>query len=131
MRLKIIASVCLSLCFAATLLAQEKAADPLTGVWFGDYGTNPRDRNQVQVRLMWDGKALIGTVTTGDDPIELENTRFEPSTGAVHMEVVVPGPGRSTYHYIIDGKLDNDTISGSWRHEYGRGDFQIKKISEL
>lgn len=129
MRLRIIVSVCLSLCFAAALIAQEGGADPVSGIWFGYYGTNPRDQNQVRVALMWDRKALTGSVTTGEDPFDLEKATFDPSTGAVHLEVVVPGPGRSTYHYIIDGKLDNDTISGIWHHESGRGDFNIKKIS--
>jgi hypothetical protein len=128
MRLRVIASVCLSLCFVAGLIAQEGGADPLSGIWFGYYGTNPRDQNQVQVALRWDGKALTGTVSTGDDPIDLENATFEPSTGAVHMEAIVPGRGRSTYHYMIDGKLDNGTISGLWHHENGRGDFKITKL---
>ena len=109
-------------------MAQQGGADPLSGIWFGDYGTNPRDRNQVQVALKWDGKVLTGSVTTGDDPIELESATFDPGTGVVHMEVIVPGRGRSTYHYVIDGKLDNDIISGIWHHESGRGDFQIKKL---
>lgn len=128
MRLRLLASVCLSLCFAAALIAQEAGADPLSGVWFGFYGTSPRDQNQVRVALNWDGKALTGSVTTGDDPIDIENATFNPGTGVLHMELTVPGRGRSDYHYKIDGKLDKDTIFGSWQHEAGRGDFKITKI---
>ena len=127
MRLRIIASICLALCFAAVLIAQEQAADPLSCVWFGDYGSNPRDRTQVQLVLKWDGKVLIGTVRTGDEPFDLENCKFDPSTGAIHMEVVVPGP-RFDYHYVIDGRLDSNTISGIWQRESSKGDFKIMKI---
>jgi hypothetical protein len=44
------------------------------------------------------------------------------------MEVVTPGNGRGVYHYIIDGKVENETITGLWHHEAAKGDFQIKKI---
>ncbi len=126
MRLRIIVSVCLILCFAAALIAQGDT-DPLSGVWFGDYGTNPRDREQVQVVFRWDGKTLIGFVRTGEDPMDIENGMFDPKTGAVHMEVTVPGD-RFDYHYIVDGKLDKDTIIGTWHTESAKGDFTIKKI---
>jgi hypothetical protein len=129
MRLRIAASVCLSICFvAAVLIAQDKTADPLSGVWFGDYGTSPRDREQVQVAFMWDGKVLIGSVRTGDEPIEMDKATFDPATGALHFELTIPANARSDYHYMVDGKLDKDTITGTWRHEAAKGDFSIKKI---
>jgi hypothetical protein len=88
MRLKAIVSVCLCLCFAATLIARQDKSDSVSGVWFGYYGTNPRDQAQVRLTLHWDGKVLTGNVTTGDDPFDLENTKFDPSSGAIHIEVV-------------------------------------------
>ena len=54
MRLKLIASICLTVCFAASLLAQQGSADPLSGAWFGFYGTTPRDQSQVRLKLDWD-----------------------------------------------------------------------------
>jgi len=128
MQLRSIASLYLCLCFAVPLAAQDKNADPLSGVWFGDYGTNPRTRTQARLVLEWDGKVLVGTVSTGDEPIELKNTRFDPKTGMVHLEVTVPGRGNFDFNYIVDGKLDKDTISGTWHSESGKGDFQIKKL---
>ena len=70
-----------------------------------------------------------GEVTTGDDPFDIEKATFDPKTGAIHMEVVTPGRGRGVYHYIIDGKVEKDTITGLWHHESAKGDFQVKKIS--
>jgi hypothetical protein len=122
-------SICLFLCVASALAAQNKASDPLTGVWFGYYGTSPRDQAQVRLTLEWDGKVLMGEVTTGDEPYEIEKATFDAKTGALHMEVVTPGRGRGLYHYIIDGKVENDTITGLWHHESAKGDFQVKKIS--
>ena len=138
MRLKIItASICLCLCLAPALsalpalLAQDKAPDLISGIWFGYYGTSPRDQAQVRLTLEWDGKVLTGSVTTGDDPFDVEKATFDPKTGAIHMEVVTPGPGRGRglYHYIIDGKVEKDTMTGLWHHESAKGDFQVKKIS--
>jgi len=125
----IAASICLCLCLASALLAQDKAADPISGVWFGYYGTSPRDQAQVRLTLEWDGRVLTGEVTTGDDPFDIEKATFDPKTGAIHMEVVTPGRGRGVYHYIIDGKVEKDTITGLWHHESAKGDFQVKKIS--
>jgi len=120
-------SLCLSL--APVLLAQDKAADPISGIWFGYYGTNPRDQAQVRVTLEWNGKVLSGNVTTGDEPYDIERATFDPKTGAIHMEVVTPGSGRGSFHYVIDGKIEKDTMTGLWHHEAAKGDFQIKKIS--
>ena len=125
----IAASICLCLCLASALLAQDKAADPISGVWFGYYGTSPRDQAQVRLTLEWDGKVLTGELTTGDDPFDIEKATVDPKTGAIHMEVVTPGRGRGVYHYIIDGKVEKDTITGLWHHESAKGDFQVKKIS--
>ncbi len=131
MRLRIVAFVCLSFLLTAALIAQEKGSDP-SGVWFGDYGTSPQSRTEIQVMLKWDGKVLTGAVVTEEDRLNLENASFDPSTGAVHLEVTFRGRGApghgNTYHYIVDGKLEKDTITGIWHNEFDKGDFALKKI---
>jgi hypothetical protein len=102
-------------------------ADPLSGNWTGDWGPSPRDRNQVTVALKWDGKTLSGTVNPDSGPVQLQKSTFNPSTGVIHMEAMAPGRGGSTYHYIIDGKLEKGTITGSWNHDNVKGDFKITK----
>src|SRR5258706_5959394 len=78
----LIATTCLCLVSALpALLAQGKAADPISGIWFGYYGTSPRDQAQVRLTLEWDGKVLTGNVTTGDDPFDIEKATFDPKTG--------------------------------------------------
>jgi hypothetical protein len=71
----------------ASVLAQ--GTDPVSGSWAGDWGPSPGDRNKVTVDLKWDGKALTGNITGGDNvtsPIALSKTTFDPKTGTIHLE---------------------------------------------
>jgi hypothetical protein len=116
---------------ALPLLAYQKASDPLTGTWTGDWGPSANDRNTVNVDLKWDGKVLSGVVHSINFPrpdIMLQKSTFNPATGAVHMEADVANPrGGAPIHYIIDGKLMNGTMSGSWNHDARKGDFKLMK----
>ena len=124
---------CVVLCFfmEASLLAQEKkAADPVSGTWVGDWGPAPRDRNEVTLALKWDGKALTGNVTSGENvtsAIPLQKTTFDPKTGAVHMEADARSRGGVIVHFIIDGKVDKDTMTGTWNHDSRKGDFKLTR----
>jgi hypothetical protein len=117
-----------SLAVSASVLAQGKAAaDPLSGTWAGDWGPNAGDRNAVSVDLKWDGKALTGTVKSqGATPVQLQKSTFEPKTGTVHMEAEVKGRG-GLIHYVIDGKVDKNMMSGSRTHDNRKGDFKLTK----
>jgi hypothetical protein len=123
-------SVLAYLAIAISVLAAQ-GADPLTGTWTGDWGPSPRDRNTVDVNLKWDGKALNGVVHSINfqrADVTLQKSTFNAATGAVHMEADVPNPrGGSPIHYMIDGKLANGAITGSWNHGSTKGDFKITK----
>ena len=125
MRLRTFHVVCfvVSLVFSGFAMAQT---DPLSGTWVGDWGPSPADRNDVTVALKWDGKALTGSVNPDSNPVALQKTSFDAKTGAVHMEADARGP-RGTIHYVIDGKVDKSTMSGSWSHDNRKGDFKITK----
>jgi len=119
-------SICACLLMVASALAQ---GDPLSGTWSGDWGPSPADRNTVTLDLKWDGKALTGNVTGGTNvssPIPLQKTSFDAKTGVVHMEADATSRGR-TVHYVIDGKVDKGTMTGSWNHDARKGDFKITK----
>ena len=116
---------CLSI--LASAFAQ---GDPVSGTWSGDWGPSPNDRNDVTLSLKWDGKALSGNVTGGTNvsgSIPLQKTTFDPKTGAIHMEADVKGRGNQTIHYVIDGKVEKNTMTGSWNHDNRKGDFKITK----
>ena len=112
---------------AASGLARQNAVDPITGTWTGDWGPNARQRNQVVLELKFDGKVLTGTVNTGPNSIPIAKATFDPKTLAVHMEVDAKGTDLSNVHYVVDGKIDKNTMSGSWIRENGKGDFKLTK----
>jgi hypothetical protein len=133
MRARTLGMVCVLVCLAMALplVARQQAADPLSGSWTGDWGPNAQDRNQVTVTLKWDGKALSGTVKSINyqrPDVTLQKSTFNASTGAVHMEADTPNPrSGATVHYIIDGKLANGVMTGSWNHDASKGDFKLTK----
>jgi hypothetical protein len=124
MRLKNFYLACLLICATALLLLAQ--SDPVSGTWSGDWGPTATHRNPVTVQLKWDGKALSGVVNPGPNAITLQKTSFDTKTGAVHMEADAVGYAGKV-HYVIDGKVEKGTMSGSWNHEKGKGDFKITK----
>ena len=113
------------------LVTSAFAQDTVSGTWAGDWGPSPRDRNDVSLSLKFDGKALTGSVTGGEnvvEPIAIQKGTFDPKTGAVHMEADTKDrrSGR-TVRFIIDGKVDKGTMTGSWNHDNRQGDFKLTK----
>ena len=108
------------------VVALSAANDPLSGTWVGDWGPTPTHRNQATVELKWDGKTLTGTVNPGPNAVELKRATFDPKTNAIHMEADASGR-RGSVHYTIDGKVEGDTMTGSWSHDNLKGDFKITK----
>lgn len=115
------------LLLVASAFAQQSGGDPLSGTWVGDWGPSPSDRNQVTVELKWDGKALTGTVNPGPNAVALQKATFDSKTNAVHFEADAKGRRGDDLHYVIDGKLEKGTMTGSWSHDARKGDFKITK----
>ncbi len=110
-----------------TATALDAADDPVSGTWTGDWGPSAMDRNQVTVELKWDGKTLTGTVNPGPNAVELKNTTFDPQSGAIHMEADATSRRGSQLHYMIDGKVEGGTMTGTWSHDNRKGDFKITR----
>ena len=125
MRLKSFYLACLLICAATSLLVAQ-GADPLSGTWSGDWGPTATHRNPVTVQLKWDGKMLSGVVNPGPSAVQLQKTSFDPKTGVVHLEADATGPGGKV-HFVIDGKVEKGTMTGSWNHDNRKGDFKITK----
>jgi hypothetical protein len=120
--------VFIGLSLALSAFAQDKPAnDLISGTWSGDWGPNASDRNGVTVNMKWDGKAITGTVNSFNaEPVSIQKGTFDPKTGAVHMEADAKR-GAQVIHYVIDGKLEKNSMSGSWNHDNRKGDFKITK----
>jgi hypothetical protein len=116
---------------AIPTLAQRGAApaDPVTGTWTGDWGPNAADRNQVTVDLKWDGKVLTGVVRTANRPeVNLSNSTFDATTRTVKMEAEAKNPRtNANMKYVIEGKVDGTSMTGSWNHDNAKGDFKLTK----
>ena len=130
MKIRIWGSVMGLACLLAAASLWAQGANPITGSWTGNWGPNAYDRNNVTLDLKWDGKALTGNVSGGENvssAIPVEKGSFDPKTGAIHMEVNAPGRGGATVHYIVDGKVEKGEMSGSWNHDNRKGDFKLTK----
>jgi len=126
MKLKVLSFLSVAAFLAIVLFAQ---GDPLSGTWTGDWGPSPGDRNAITLDLKWDGKALTGNVTGGQNvtsAIPLQKNTFDPKTGTIHMEAEASSR-RGSVHYVIDGKVEKGTMTGSWKHDNRTGDFKLTK----
>lgn len=119
----------------ATAQQQQSGGDPLTGTWVGDFGPGYFDRNTISLELKWDGKKLAGTIRPGSPngrmyrnftPFPIEKAVFDSRTGAIKFEALFEPRDRT---YIIEGKINGDTISGTWNRptELRSGDFKLTR----
>jgi hypothetical protein len=129
MRRKILTLFCLAAWVAMVpAFAQEKAGtDPISGKWSGDWGPSKFDRNPVTVDFKLAGKTVTGNVNSEGKVVPVKNGTFDAKTNAFHMEADVNGPGDRIVHFVIDGKLENNMLTGSWNHDTRKGDFKITK----
>jgi len=132
--------VLLSLCLVAScarVQGSQGGGDSLTGTWVGDFGPAFYDRNTITLELNWDGTNLTGMVRPGVpgarmyrnfESFPIENASFDAKTGIVKFEASYQPRGR---HYIIEGKLNKNTLSGSWNRpdENKDGDFKLTRKS--
>ena len=127
--MKTLCLCCLTVCLLITVsaVAQKAGTDPLSGTWTGDWGPSPDDRNQVTVELKLDGKNLTGTVNPGPNAVQLLKATFDPKTGSVHFEADTKDRRGNPIHYVVNGKVEKGTMSGTWSHEKVKGDFKLTK----
>ena len=102
----------------------QPAADPLSGIWTGDWGTTPSHRNLVTVKLNWDGTTLRGAVNPGPHALQFTKASFDTRKSAVHLEVELLSAGREV-HYVIDGTIEGGTLFGRWYNHDNNGNFRL------
>jgi hypothetical protein len=114
---------------AIVVSVRAQGTDTVSGTWTGDWGPSAGDRNRITLDLKWDGKALSGNITGGDNvssAIPLQKTSFDPKTGAIQLEATA-STRRGAVHYVVNGKVDKGAMSGSWTHDNRKGDFKLTK----
>ena len=119
----------------ARLQGAQEGGDSISGIWVGDFGPAFYDRNTISLELKWDGQKLSGTVKPGVpggrmyrnfEGFPIENASFDPKTGVFKFEAMYQPRGR---RYIIEGKLNKNTLSGTWNRpdENKDGDFKLTR----
>jgi hypothetical protein len=99
---------------------------PPSGTWSGDYGPDTDRRDPVKLELKWEDTNLRGTVRAGTRSIDLTQASFKADTGAIKLEFEAQANGRPV-HYVVEGKVDGDKMSGTWSHDGQQGDFRLTK----
>jgi hypothetical protein len=102
------------------------SGDAPSGTWAGDYDASGR-REAIQVDLRWEGSNLRGTVHAGIRSLPIAKASFKAETGAITIEFETEGNRGQIVHYIVDGKVKGNTMSGTWNHDDQRGDFSVTK----
>ena len=122
--LLLIASTLLSACASSEKPVSNEAP---SGKWTGDYAVGPNRRETISVELRWEGSNLRGVVQSGSRSLPLTKATFKPETGAISMEFDTEGNRGQVVHYVIDGNVSGNRITGSWSHDDQRGDFQVTR----
>ena len=120
----------LMLVLACALPASAQFGHPLKGSWSGDWGTSKERRTHVVVELLWDGKALTGTINPGPSGVPLQKASLDADTWMVHLEADGKDASGKVLRYVIDGKLENigayqRVMSGTWTEGSTKGDFRV------
>jgi hypothetical protein len=114
------------------VVAAAQEGHPLVGAWHGTWGVNEKDRNDITVVMMWDGKDITGMVNPGLDAGKLQKASLNPAGWTVHFETDMKDRSGAMVHITADGKIENLTnvrrsIVGTWTQGSVKGDFQIKR----
>lgn len=116
--------VCCVILFVTASAVQE-TADGITGNW----GRN----GLTYLELKFDGKSRIsGTAIWRADEYEhrapIKTGTFEPKSGAFKLEGDAKTPEGSIVPYVIEGKVEKDTVSGTFRFGERTGQFTFTRM---
>jgi hypothetical protein len=77
--------------------------------------------------LHWEDAKLQGVVNSGFRSLPITEVAFDRDSGAIKIKFDAEGPGGRTVHYVVDGKVTGNTMTGTWNHDNQRGDFKVTK----
>jgi hypothetical protein len=122
-----------SILLLSVVSAVAQEGHPLTGTWYGDFGTTAAKRNDLTVIMKWDGQTTTGIVNPGPGAVPLKSATLDvklgtpgrqavpaqggnaaqpavppvPPTFTVHFEVDAKNKTGAVDHFVFDGKLEN------------------------
>jgi len=127
MKLKLLCLAIAFLGFNACTSQPAISNDAPSGTWSGNYEVVPGRSEAISVELRWeDPEHLRGVVRSGFRTLPITKASFNRDTGAITIEFDAEGNGR-TVHYLVDGKISDNTMTGTWSHDNQRGAFRVTK----
>jgi hypothetical protein len=132
---------------AVAAVAQE--GHPLTGTWYGDYGSGNQKRD-LTVIMKWDGRNVRGMINPGPTtaPIKAavmsitpgkaapegqQSTQGTPPIFHVRFEVDTPNAAGTLVPTVFEGNIQNPVatnrrLTGTWTRGAEKGTFQIRRL---
>jgi len=101
--------------------------DAPSGKWSGEYEVGSGRHESISVELQWEDTHLRGVVQTGFRSLPLTKASFQPDSGVIALEFDAEGPGGRTVHYVVQGKVAGNTMTGTWTHDNQHGDFRVTR----
>jgi hypothetical protein len=107
-------------------LAPARNADPISGLWMDDAGRG------AGLDLRYDGKSAVTgkLLVTGRNPNQnpaIRKGTFDPTTGTLKLEGEDQRPDGTIGKYVIEGKVDKNTLSGTFAIGTSKGTFTFTK----
>lgn len=132
MRSKVLVIGFVITCFMVpAALAQQ--GHPLAGIWLGDWGPTPTERNQVLLELNWTTTTLSGTINPGfPDAATIRVGTLNSGNWTVHLEADGEDEDGNPVLIVIDGELENlgspkRTLTGTWNRGGTESNFTLTR----
>jgi hypothetical protein len=123
---RILLTISLVLAFSLTPLAQtaKPAADPVSGNWGDPKGPG--------FELKFDGKSAVsGTIRIVDgtnfSTAPIKKGTFNSQTRALKLEGEAKKPDGAISHFVIEGKVDNTVVAGTYNFDNNQGNFTFQR----
>ena len=121
----------LLIAFGAVLLAPalqaQESPDPVTGKW----GRN----GLIYLELKFDGTSKVsGTVVWRapggeyEEHAPIKTGTFDPKTNTLRLEGDAKNPDGALLPYLIEGKIERDTVAGTFKFGERTGEFAFSKM---
>ena len=132
MRVKSACVICLLVILSLTASAIAQEGHPMSGTWYGDFGSTKDKRNDLTVIMNWDGKMVTGLINPGPNAVQIKVATLDSSKWTVHFEAEAKNKAGGMDRFVFDGKMAdvvsfNRTITGTWSCGATKGDFRIQR----
>jgi hypothetical protein len=135
-------SLILAAVLTLTAVAAAQEGHPLTGTWYGEFGTAGKPSHDLTVLMRWDGKEITGLVNPGPDAIPIKTATLDvtfavnppprtlveityakadatPPKFMVRFEVDAPNKTGGADRFVFEGTIQNPLaanrkIAGTW-----------------